>query len=197
MNSNQQKGFFGEELQKEINLGVARIHGHHIEQTPLGLHPSAGKGLDIVKMVEKFLGPSSDQEDLEVGMETTAEEVKTTTGKLTQGPGGSLDRLVGKNKAIQQMTEQKGEYYEEFKKVHAANVADLVEETSKKIVLKSAKTKAIGFTPKPIILDKQAPMNTDSQELYETPNQVLDDFQLAFTDPGKSEYAQIEYPTDD
>ena len=98
MSSNQQKGFFGEELQKEINLAKAQIYGHYLNQTPSGLHPSAGKGPDISKVEYKFLGPSSDQGDVEIGVETTTEEVKTTTGKLTEGPGGSLDRLVGKNK---------------------------------------------------------------------------------------------------
>ena len=197
MNSNQQKGFFGEELQKEINLGMARIHGYHIEQTPSGLHPSAGKGPDISKTVEKFLGLSSDQGDIELGVETTVEEVKTTTGKLTQGSGGGLDRLVGKNKAIQQMNEQKGEHYEQAKKIHANSVSEIVDENLGTPVVKNLQTKAIGLTPEPTTSDKQGSMNTHSQELYETSKQVLEDFRLAFTDPGKSEYAQIEYPTDD
>lgn len=98
---------------------------------------------------------------------------------------------------MQQMNEHKGEYYEEAKKVHANSILEIVDENLGTPVIKNFQTKGVAFTPKPQTSDNQGPMNTDSQELYETPNQVLEDFQLAFTDPGKSEYAQIEYPTND
>ena len=198
MSSNQQKGFFGEELQKEINLGMARIHGYHIEQTPPGLHPSAGKGPDIIENKLLFLGIPSDQSALEVGLKTNIYEVKTSTHAISEGPAGTLDRLVGKNKAIQQINEQKGEHYEKVQSEKAKVVVSLMDKGSSYLVKSDVnETKAIGLTPEPKTSDKQGLMNTDFQELYETSNQVLEDFQLAFTDPGKSEYVQIEYPTDD
>ena len=194
MSSNQRKGFFGEEIQKEINLVKAQIYGHYIEQTPSGIHPSSGKGLDNVKTEVIFLGPNSDQESIEVAVKTTGEEMKTTSRTLSES---SLDKWASKNKGVQQMKEKQGQYYEQTQSEQAKIVADIVQEGTQNIVIKTTEVAGIGFSNEILETNKQDLLNTNIQELYKTPAEVLQQIEEAFADPEKSPFTQIEYGNDE
>lgn len=194
MSSNQRKGFFGEEIQKEINLTKAKIYGHYVEQTPSGIHPSSGKGLDNIKTEVIFLGPNSDQESIEMAVKTTGEEIKTTSGTLSES---SLDKWVGKNKGVQQMKEKQGQYYEQTQSEQAKIVADMIQQRTEDVVIKTTEVAGIGFSNKIARPNKQDLSNTDTQEFYKTPAEMLQQIEEAFTDPEKSAFAQIEYGNDD
>ena len=194
MSLNQRKGFFGEEIQKEINLTKAKIYGHYIEQTPSGIHPSSGKGLDNVKTEVIFLGPNSDQESIEVAVKTTGEEMKTTSGTLSEN---SLDKWAGKNKGVQQMKEKQGQYYEQTQSEQAKIVADIVQEGTQNIVIKTTEVAGVGFSKEILETNKQDSLNTNIQELYQTPPEIIQQLEEAFADPEKSAFAQIEYGNDD
>ena len=194
MSSNQRKGFFGEEIQKEINLAKAKIYGHYIEQTPSGIHPSSGKGLDNVKTEVIFLGPNSDQESIEVAVKTTGEEIKTTSRTLSEN---SLDKWAGKNKGVQQMKEKQGQYYEQTQLEQAKIVADMIQQRTEDVVIKTIEVAGIGFSNKIAKPNKQDLSNTDTREFYKTPAEMLQQIEKAFTDPEKSAFVQIEYGNDD
>ena len=194
MNLNQRKGFFGEEVQKQLNIGKAQMLGNYFEQNPSGTHPSSGKGLDNIKTEVIFLGTNSDQGSIEVAVKTTGEEMKTTSKTLNEN---SLDKWVGKNKAIEQMKKKEGQYYEQTQSEQAKIVANIVQEGTQNIVIKTTEVAGIGFSGKIAKTNKQALGNTDIKELYQTPPEVLQQVEEAFTDPEKSAFAQIEYGNDE
>lgn len=195
MTVNQRKGFFGEELQKEINLTKAPIYGHYIEQTPSGTHPSAGKGLDVIENKLIFLGPSSDQSDIEIGLKTQVYEIKTTSSTMSES---SLDKLVGKNKGVQQMKEKQGEHYDQVAVERAKIIVNILNEGTPSLVKEELiQATGVGFTPEPVKSNKQGPLNTNIQEFYQTPRELFQQVEEAFTDPEKSAFAQIEYGNDE
>lgn len=194
MSLNQRKGFFGEEVQKQLNIGKAQMLGNYLEQTPSGIHPSSGKGLDNIKTEVIFLGPNSDQESIEVAVKTTGEEMKTTSGTLSEN---SLDKWVGKNKGVQQMKGKQGQYYEQTQSEQAKIVADIVQEGTQNIVIKTTEVAGVGFSKEILEINKQDSLNTNIQELYQTPPEIIQQVEEAFTDPEKSAFAQIEYGNDD
>ena len=195
MTSNQRKGFFGEEIQKEINLTKASIYGHYIEQTPSGTHPSAGKGLDVIENKLIFLGPSSDQSDIEIGLKTQVYEIKTTSSTMSEN---SLDKLVGKNKGVQQMKEKQGEHYDQVAAERAKIIVNILDEGTPSLIKEELiQATGVGFTAELVKSDKQGPLNTDTQELYQTPPEIIQQVEEAFTDPEKSAFAQIEYGNDE
>lgn len=195
MTSNQRKGFFGEEIQKEINLTKAFIYGNYIEQTPSGTHPSAGKGLDVIENRIIFLGPSSDQSDIEIGLKTQVYEIKTTSSTMSEN---SLDKLVGKNKGVQQMKGKHGEHYNQVATERAKTIVNILDEGTPSLIKeKLIQATGVGFTPEPVKSDKQNLLNTDTQEFYQTSPEVLQQVEEAFMDPEKSAFAQIEYSNDE
>ena len=194
MTSNQRKGFFGEEMQKEINLTKASIYGHYIEQTPSGTHPSSNKGPDVVKHELIFGGVSSDQSNVEFKLQTTVQEMKTTSSTMSEN---SLDKLVGKNKGVQQMKEQRGKHYEDVREQHAKQVSSSVLDDSLNVVEKSVIVEAVGFAGNLKKVDKTSDLSTDLQTLYQISGETLDDLAQAFDVPEKSAFAQIEYGNDE
>lgn len=194
MTVNQRKGYFGEELQKEINLTKASIYGHYIEQTPSGTHPSSNKGPDVVKHELIFGGVSSDQSSVEFKLQTTVQEMKTTSGTMSEK---SLNKSVLKNKHIKQIREQKGKHYEDVEKQHAEQVSSSVLDDSTDVVEKSVIVEAVGFAGNLKKVDETLELSTDLQSLYQVSEETLDDLVQAFDVPEKSAFAQIEYSNDE
>ena len=193
MTSNQHKGFFGEEIQKEINLTKASTYGHYIEQTPSGTHPSSNKGPDVVKHELIFGGVSSDQSSVEFKLQTTVQEMKTTSGTMSET---SLNRSVLKNKHIKQTREQKGKHYEDVEKQHAEQVSNSILNDSLNVVEKSVIVEAVGFAGNLKKANEVSELSTDLQTLYKVSAETLDDLAQVFDVPEKSAFAQIEYSND-
>ena len=189
---NQGKGFFGEELIKAINLANGSNHGNYQEQTQFGLNPSSGKGPDIEVNKVVYLGPSSDQETLELGLKTLLIESKVTGKTLSGGPSGSLDKRVAKNQWLKEYNIEKEKHLGNCTEDQSKVLASILDEGVFDVPLKYTETKAIGFASRTIQSDREGKMNTDKQELYSVKPQVIEDFIKAFDDPGNSPYAQVE-----
>lgn len=199
MTDKHKKGFIAEETQKQINLLLAQKHGYDIDQTSSGTHPSSSKGPDIFKHEEIWLGQSSDQSDTELGIRSQVYESKYTEATITEGSAGSLDKSVSKNKGMQQMREEKGEHFEEVNKQQAEIINKILDKGTSVPIKDSnpLKTTAVGFSPNIKQSDKEGPITTDSQILYETPKEVTKGVMEAFSDPEKSPHVQIDLDDND
>ena len=150
-----------------------------------GAHPSSSKGSDVVVKKEKFIGVSADQSDDEVGVLVEAIEAKTTGGKMSNT---SLNKLVEKNKAVQQIAQQDGKYYEDLQKVAAEAVADLVDE-GKTLVLGDLRSRTIGIAKTESTSNKPFIPVTDEQMIVQT-GPSLDQILHSFDNPQDSDYVE-------
>lgn len=134
-----------------------------------------------------------------MGIRSQVYESKYTGATMTEGSAGSLDKSVSKNKAMQQMREEKGDYYEEVNKQQAEIINKILDEGTE-VPIKEPnllKTTAVGFSPNIKQSDKEGPITTDSQILYETPREVTKGVMEAFSDPEKSPHVQIDLDYND
>ena len=118
---------------------------------------------------------------------------------MTEGSAGSLDKSVSKNKGMQQMREEKGEHFEEVNKQQAEIINKILDKGTS-IPIKDSdplKTTAVGFSPNIKQSDKEGPITTDSQILYETPKEVTKGVMEAFSDPEKSPHIQTDLDDND
>ena len=95
------------------------------------------------------------------------------------------------------MKEKQGQYYEQTQSEQAKIVADMIQQRTEDVVIKTTEVGGIGFSNKIAKPNKQDLSNTDTQEFYKTPAEILQQIEEAFTDPEKSAFAQIEYGNDD
>ena len=183
---NGKKGQLGEDLAKTINEAIAQKQGWLLkQQPPKGVHPSSNKGSDLTRLEEKFLGPSSDQSTLEFGHKIVGTEVKTTSGKMSET---SLNRLVEKNKAVQQIAQKEGQYYEDLQNFRAEEISQAVEE-GKNVVITETATESVGVASASFHSTKAAIPVTDEQLIVEA-GTSLDQILDSFDSPESSDYVQ-------
>ena len=150
-----------------------------------GVHPSSSKGLDSTRLEEKFLGASSDQSTLEFGHKIVGTEVKTTSGKMSET---SLNRLVEKNKAVQQIVQQEGQHYENFQNFRAEEASQAFDE-GKSIVTTKVVTESVGVASATIDSSKPFIPVTDQQMIVQT-GPSLDQIMNSFDNPENSDYVE-------
>lgn len=192
MTPNQGRGFFGEEIIKTINLINSQKLGQYLEQTPFGTHPSSSKGPDITSTASIYLGPSSDQESLEIGLKTISIESKVRSKTLSGGSSGSLDKLVGENQWVKESKNGKGKFLEQSTIDQSETASNVLSQGKYEITMKTIETKAVGFAPKIIESNTEGQMNTDTQEFYILTPSTVNALIKAFSDPTNSPHAQVE-----